>query len=646
MRTCTNGTLSGSYANASCAVTASASSALAPIDLSNYELTDLGKWLDAPTQGSYYAYNGSLMRDDSGRLHITYCSSGQDFNANYAPDWRSTATNAPDKIRYQYSDDNGATWSSAVPIIYASTSGGKEDVLQEPCTNSLVYLNGYYYLYFESAYDDSSSKLIGIEVARANNVAGPYQVLTENGWQQVPTTAPWKPVLKPAISLIPGGEAYAAAHLVDPQGMDNKLWGAGIPRAVAKDGKIYLYYIDSTYNYGHADNAGSFVPYHPGATLANAYQMLSVSSDPTVFANTLANKLKDTSGNDLWLQSQVKYVPESGVFTGFINEDQNGAEKLVYRTSADGLTWSPEKTAATLPAQYGSVTTGFPQDGKTYTMSDVSVLSDKYGNAKLSDLMLGFSKNYILPNAPVGWPDTPNYKWYYGGNNIYGIKLAPQSAGSALNVTASQLNMTGEDIAGTQGAGSDGIPDEHIRLTGVTSPIQSVSVYTNDALWTNPLQPKTWYVAVRPESDPTVVDLYFDLNQYKDYPSFSVALTLANGQSTTIQTTPAMPRITGTLLGLTSEDIVSTQGAGPDGVKDMHIRLSNVTQPITSAAIYTSGALWVNPWQSKAWYVGIYPSSDPHAYDLYFDLDHGQTYPSYTVVPQLSNGTRDSITVQ
>lgn len=50
-------------------------------------------------------------------------------------------------------------------------------------------------------------------------------------------------------------------------------------------------------------------------------------------------------------------------------------------------------------------------------------MSDKYGNAKLSDLYFNLFKSYDLPNAPVGWPDSGSYKWYYGGTNIYAIHL-------------------------------------------------------------------------------------------------------------------------------------------------------------------------------------------------------------------------------
>ena len=104
------------------------------------------------------------------------------------------------------------------------------------------------------------------------------------------------------------------------------------------------------------------------------------------------------------------------------------------------------------------------------------------------------------------------------------------------------LKPTGEDIAGGSQEGADGIPDEHILLTGVPAAITRVriSAVGGGGTWETPLA-DSWIVAIRPQTDPSVVDLYF--NYWRTYDAYMVDLTFANQTSQSVQTTQAAPTI-------------------------------------------------------------------------------------------------------
>jgi hypothetical protein len=100
------------------------------------------------------------------------------------------------------------------------------------------------------------------------------------------------------------------------------------------------------------------------------------------------------------------------------------------------------------------------------------------------------------------------------------------------------LGQTGEDIAGTTSLGPDGIQDVHIRLSGVQSAITGVKITDGgNGVWQTPFNGQNWIVAIRPQADPSIVDLYFDFWQPNS--SYTVALTFANGSSQTVQASAA-----------------------------------------------------------------------------------------------------------
>ena len=186
---------------------------------------------------------------------------------------------------------------------------------------------------------------------------------------------------------------------------------------------------------------------------------------------------------------------------------------------------------------------------------------------------------------------------------------------------------------GTTSQIPDGIQDVHIRLSGVQGTITGVTITGGDlgGRWETPFNGANWVVAIRPQTNPSLVDLYFDF--YRPNSFYNLNLTFADGSSQTIQTSSGTPTppptppllsstVTAALLGQTGEDIVGTTSQIPDGIQDVHIRLSGVQGTITGVTI-TGGDLggrWETPFNGANWVVAIRPQTNPSLVDLYFDF--------------------------
>src|SRR5438552_17006721 len=72
-----------------------------------------------------------------------------------------------------------------------------------------------------------------------------------------------------------------------------------------------------------------------------------------------------------------------------------------------------------------------------------------------------------------------------------------------------------------------------------------------------------------------------------------LGLTFAGSSSAAAPNRTALlqPSVTATLLGQTGEDIVGTHMQAPDGVKDVHIRLTGVPSPLARFKI--TGIGWM-----------------------------------------------------
>jgi hypothetical protein len=152
-------------------------------------------------------------------------------------------------------------------------------------------------------------------VARSTSPSGPFLKLTRGGtWESNPPD--------PKVILTP-------LHTTPD---DSKWYGLGQPSVVAKDGKLYQWYTDTS---------GDF----PSHQVSQVY--LSVSSDPTVW---LPGQTTNVIGGSV----DVKYDAPAHRFVMFELADQHipGAH-LTVRTSKDGMTWSDPTTvipAGAMPA--------------------------------------------------------------------------------------------------------------------------------------------------------------------------------------------------------------------------------------------------------------------------------------------------------
>ena len=211
-----------------------------------------------------------------------------------------------------------------------------------------------------------------------------------------------------------------------------------------------------------------------------------------------------------------------------------------------------------------------------------------------------------------------------------------------LAITGVLLGQTGEDVAGMLVEKSDGIKDVHIRLSGVPSALAWMRVTTPDAGWEAPGNGTDWIVAIRPTSDPSVVDAYFDY--YKPYASYTVNLKVADGGGQTVSLKASTPHVTGVVLGGSGQDVVGTSKQEADGIQDVHIRLSNVAMPLSGVRITTIDAGWESPANGVDWLAAVRPQNDPTVVDVYFD--YYKQYDSYTAQLTFINGQSSVITVK
>ena len=103
-------------------------------------------------------------------------------------------------------------------------------------------------------------------------------------------------------------------------------------------------------------------------------------------------------------------------------------------------------------------------------------------------------------------------------------------------MTATLLGQTGEDVVGLFSEGPDGVKDVRIQLTGVSDAITGVRI-TGAGEWAYPFNGYNWIVAIRAQSDPTNVDLYFDF--YQSSTTYNVTVTFSDGATQTLQSVAA-----------------------------------------------------------------------------------------------------------
>lgn len=235
--------------------------------------------------------------------------------------------------------------------------GERDNLFQGPCANTLVYFEGKYYIYFESYTPPSA--ILSVFVARANSPEGPYEIWTWDGWKRNPTNSLWRPVIEPNIISVAGHD-YVAENYKQPGSGNpyNLLYGAGWPRGITqKDGKIYLYYIDTTRFFTYKDGNGNIQSFGRSHEEQIPYQLVAIGDDPTSLEKNYDNVMADSRGEPLWNIFSPRYFPEENKFYNFELKDLNGVNSVVYRSSENGIVWSDQKTLGTVNVS-GKITRG------------------------------------------------------------------------------------------------------------------------------------------------------------------------------------------------------------------------------------------------------------------------------------------------
>jgi hypothetical protein len=305
--------------------------------------------VDAVNSGSTYAYAPAIIVKD-GTYHVFYCSM-----AVLVPTW--------DAIRYTTSTD-GKTWSTPQIMLLPSWENGMD---LAACDPSLVYYQGFYYLYYSSAMTTAPNVFQTIiRVARSDNIDGPYLTYTQRAtWESTPPD--------PQIIISP-----MQIHTTSPPG-----YGAGQTSVVVQNGKLLMWYTDDSL----------FVDGQP-----NLQTIMLESTDPVTWVPdpSRATDLVNQASID------VKYDPSHSQFVMVRVENEFQANAyLALAVSSDGMRWSSPQ--AVIP----------PSEFPLYT-HDAGMAGDETGNIASPNTMVGFGAPYGLANAN---------NW--GQWDLYGVYVNP-----------------------------------------------------------------------------------------------------------------------------------------------------------------------------------------------------------------------------
>src|SRR5690242_17904230 len=238
-----------------------------------------------------YAYGPSIIYKN-GVYHVFFCSGGNIYPAF-------------DYVRYVKSTDGGKTWTTPIDMLHGNTELGA-------CDPSVVYYKGFYYMFFGSAYYTAPNLTQTItEVARSQNIDGPYLTYTDRGtWEDTPSDA--KVIIKPLVF-----------RDTDPTG-----YGAGQPAVVVHNDKLLMWYTDD-----------SETPGSTAAQYATTKYMLE-TVDPVTWIPSPNRKINIAPQDSV----DVKFdsAKNQFVMTHILNAFGESAA-LTRAYSSDGMTWSDER---------------------------------------------------------------------------------------------------------------------------------------------------------------------------------------------------------------------------------------------------------------------------------------------------------------
>jgi beta-xylosidase len=287
---------------------------------------DFIQMVNSDADATSYAYGPSIILKN-GAYHVFFCSAGA------YPTW--------DSIRYVQSTD-AKNWSSPVIVLRATAANGWN---LAACDPSVVLYQGFYYMYYSSAYTTAPSLFqTVIQVARSANIDGPYLTYTQRGtWEDTPTDP--QMIIKPLVT-----------RNQDPVG-----YGAGQQSAVVHNGEIFLWYTDDSIDLD-----------------GDSIYMLH-SADPVHWTPSPNNQVR-VHANSI----DVKYdiAKHQYVMTSLANPHSANAY-LTRSFSSNGISWSGFKTIIDVGP--------FPDYA-----NNVGAAGDETGNAVPSPTLVGFGAPYDL----------------------------------------------------------------------------------------------------------------------------------------------------------------------------------------------------------------------------------------------------------
>jgi hypothetical protein len=250
---------------------------------------DFVQLVDSDANGIWYAYAPSIILKD-GVYHVFFCSVG--------------ASGAWDYIRYVSSAD-GKNWSHPTIVLRATAANGFD---MAACDPSVVYYQGWYYMYYSSAYATGPNLYqTVIQVARSANLIGAYLTYTQRGtWEDTPSD--------PTVIIQP-----LVTRSQDPTG-----YGAGQQTVLARNGKLLMWYTDDSLD--------------PNAGLRT---FMLTSSDPVSWAPSQQAQINVLDAHSIDVKFDV--AKNEYVMTRIINPHSANAY-LTRSFSSDGKVWGPFET--------------------------------------------------------------------------------------------------------------------------------------------------------------------------------------------------------------------------------------------------------------------------------------------------------------
>lgn len=317
--------------------------------------------VDAIGYGFHYAYAPSIIKAD-GKYHVFFCSTA-------TPESRVW-----DFIRHVDSSD-GVHWSSPKIMLRPNRPMGPNNGHDlAACDPSVVFYQGFYYLYYSSAYKPAKGVAqTVIQVARAAKIDGEYLTYSDRGtWEKEPLDA--KIIVYPFHKAATPPEAG---------------YGAGQQSVVVKDGKLVMFYTD--------DTLGD----------RRQYVYKSESNDPVKWVTdpTQKSNLASVHSPDIKYDAQLKKF----FMLRFVDAHTDHASLATY-FSANGLNWSAGNVSY--------VPEIFPNFA-----NNPGVLSNPDGS------LIKIEKPFIMFAAPKDPFDTVDHWGYW---NMYQLNLPPLNDQSGL----------------------------------------------------------------------------------------------------------------------------------------------------------------------------------------------------------------------